>query len=560
MAAFTRYVVGILMLVSTRAAAQPVTLTRASDFDTLLAPGQTHAYHLELRAGESANVTFRQMGVDVVVEVRDPADSLVARVDSPNGRQGDEPVEIMARRNGRYALQVRPFDAREPAGRYHVKVVAIRDQAATEQLLIARARARDSAATWLRHRSGRLSGPTGSLGPRAAALFDEMARKARVVGLGEATHGSREFGDMRLSLTRRAIERSGYRIVAIEASVMRLEELNAYVNGARPDSTRHLVESGWIGRRSLRELVAWIRGWNRAHPNDRVRLVGVDAQDFLFALPAVRSALLRAYGERIASYWSPLERELAAADSQSAVFGNSRIAPGVRDTLFQLAHAVTLDAPVIRRLHGDSTYRLLATALRVFSQFAAFNAGAASPTHSRDWYMAANVLRALEEGGPRSKALYWAHNAHVAHHDRAPSSNVTGGVLRASLGCGYQAVAQTFGEGSFTAQRPNDVEDRLEVSALPRNPVESIESVAANAADEDAFFAWGCLDSSTVVPAWLRRPQPMHWVGGLWIPGSPASEATRPFELLADFDALVYFTGVTAEEIPTDRPRVAPRR
>ena len=265
-----------LSLIATQAAAQS-TLTGASAFDTLLAPTQAHEYVLALRAGESASVTFRQMGVDVVVEVRDPADSLLARVDSPNGRQGDEPVEIIASRGGRYRLRVLPFDAREPEGRYRVQVIAIRDVAGTRALLATRASARDSAATWLRQRSGGLTATPSRLDARAAALFDEMAQRSRVLGLGEATHGSREFGDMRLALTRHAVERAGYRIVAIEASAMRLDQLNAYINNLAPAAALQLVENGWIGRRTLRELVVWLRSWNDANPNDRVRLVGVDA-------------------------------------------------------------------------------------------------------------------------------------------------------------------------------------------------------------------------------------------------------------------------------------------
>jgi erythromycin esterase len=538
-------------------AGQSVILSRASDFDTLLAPGQTHTYRLDLRARESANLTFRQMGVDIVVELRDPIDSLLASFDSPTGRQGDEPVEIIAERSGGFTLRVRPYDGSEPAGRYRVKVDAIRDITSTTELLAGRARARDSAATWLRQRGERLT--ADRLGVPSAALFDDIARRARVLGLGEATHGSREFNDMRLAFTKRAIERSGYRIVTIEGSATRLARLDDYVNGRAPASALELTEHGWIGRRTLRQLVTWLRDWNATNPADRVRLVGVDAGDFLPTLPRVRQALLRVYGERVLTHWEPVERALAAADSQGAVFGNSQVARGVRDTLFHLSNLITLDASVVRRVQGDSTHRLLTTAFRSLAQFADYNSGSGSLSRHRDWYMAANVLRALDEAGPRSKALYWAHNAHVAHRDRTPTSGTTGGVLHAALGCGYQAVAQTFDEGSFVAQRPNVAEFRLEVSSLPRSPSESVEGVARQALSGDALFAWGCRDGSMAAPAWLRRPQAMHWVGGVWTPGSLPSEATRFFNLLTDFDALVHFSTVRAEGIPTDLPLVVPR-
>ena len=100
---------------------------------------------------------------------------------------------------------------------------------------------------------------------------------------------------------------------------------------------------------------------------------------------------------------------------------------------------------------------------------------------------------------------------------------------------------------------------RLEVSTLPKNPAESIESVAGKAAGGDALFSWGCTAGSTA-PTWLRRSQVMHWIGGIWMPGTLPSEASRPFALLDDFDALLYLARVSADEIPADLPRVPPRR
>ena len=52
----------------------------------------------------------------------------------------------------------------------------------------------------------------------------------------------------------------------------------------------------------------------------------------------------------------------------------------------------------------------------------------------------------------------------------------------------------------------------------------------------------------------------MHWIGALYTPGSLPTLAYRPFELLHDFRAIVFLPRVTADEIPTDLPRVVPRK
>ena len=52
----------------------------------------------------------------------------------------------------------------------------------------------------------------------------------------------------------------------------------------------------------------------------------------------------------------------------------------------------------------------------------------------------------------------------------------------------------------------------------------------------------------------------MHWVGALFTPGSAPSESFRRFNLLKDFDGVVYFPRVTADEAPTDRPLIPARK
>jgi erythromycin esterase len=538
------------------------TLNDASDFDTTITAGAVHEYTVRLDSGESANVVFRQIGIDVVIDVVGPDGKTLSSVDSPNGRNGDEPVVVVARAPGSYLLRVRPIDNREPTGTYHVRVVALRDARATTAMLQARVQARDAAADWLRRRSSPFE-PGGRPSAAFNAKFDSVAGRAQVLGLGEATHGSREFGDARLVLTQRAIERGGYRIVALEESADRMARLNDYIAGRAATPAEIVGGAWWIGRRTQRQLIPWLRDWNRRHPSDRVTLIGVDPQNFLLALPEVRDFLLRAYGDRrgIAATWSAIERELAAADSQAFVFGNSRVDTLVRRQLFELSGALRLDAPILRRLYGDSAYERSAAALNAFAEFADFNGGQSGGivVKSRDWYMAAHILRALSQR-PGAKAVYWAHNAHIAHPAGRPlESAPTGSILRRTLGCAYQAIAMTFGAGAFVAQRPNDPEDRLETDSLPPNIEESIERVMNTVSPSAGMSMWGCIDDTAAVPPWLARPQQMRWVGALWLRGSDPAQASRPTRLLHEYDGLLYLPRVTAEDIVRDRPSVPPR-
>jgi hypothetical protein len=52
----------------------------------------------------------------------------------------------------------------------------------------------------------------------------------------------------------------------------------------------------------------------------------------------------------------------------------------------------------------------------------------------------------------------------------------------------------------------------------------------------------------------------MHWVGGLYTPGTFPGDAFRPYYALHDFDGIAYVGNVSADEVPTDMPKIPARK
>jgi len=550
-----------LAIAATSASSQSaLTLGRTSQLEANIAPGQVDRYSLPLGRGESADLVVLQQGVDLAVDVIAPDGRLITTVDSPNGREGPEPVTIQAAAAGRYAIQVRPLASNEPAGRYRLTVTRLRNAAASRRWLLERREVRQQAVDWLRARSVAIP-PIRDIGLQTPMTpFDELAGRVRVLGLGEATHGSREFADLRLALTKRLVERHGYRVIALEQSAARIRSLLPYVNGqaALTPAVSQLLERGWMGRRSLAELVEWSRRWNIAHSRDPIRLVGVDAQDYTAALDSFGEFLAKAYGGEVTARWISARTELLAADAQSSVFGNSDVSAATRAFVVEIYGMLEHDQPLLRRRFDPAEVDHATEAARDLAQFADYNGnGSGAVSHNRDWYMAVNILRALGRAGADARAVYWAHNAHVA--TTSARYQPTGTVLRSALGCGYAAVGTTFGAGTFIAQVPDDPENDILEFTLPPADEDTIDSAMAELGRGAAFATWPCRIGTSGVPAWLAQPRPMRWVGGLFTPGGAPSTATRAFTLTTDFDAVFYVPTVTAEAIPTDR-RLIPAR
>lgn len=539
------------------AAAPPAPLPRGRPVEFEMSGGGVREFSLALRAGESADIVAEQQGIDVAVDLLGPDGALLDTIDSPNGRQGPEPVSVFAPRGGAYRIRLRPLGANDPRGRIAVRIAAFRGAAATRRLLAGRQAARSAAARWLARQDSPLPAD-GRIAPEAPLpAFDSLAAEAAVIGLGEASHGSRELNDVRLSLVERLVERHGFRLIALEDSASRWRTLEAYVAG-RTATPAASLEWGWIGRRLRRALLDWVRQWNLAHPGDRVRIVGVDAQDNAADRARLEAFLGRAYGETATAAWPAPGAELAAADARSAVFADSSTSAPLRRFLQEIVAQLATDAPLLRARLGEADYRVAMESAVNLAAFADFNSNEGAIRHSRDWHMAAAILRAVDETPGHPKAIYWAHNAHVSA--AATRWGPTGALLRQLLGCRYRAVAGTFGAGGLVAQVPSDPAAPLAVTELAAAGPgdDTLEMMLADVRPGAHLSAWTCGAGAANgdAPAWLNVERRLRWIGGIYAPGSPPSASYQPYRLLAAFDAIAYFPTVSAEPFPDGRPFV----
>lgn len=107
------------------------TLTQGQTLERELAGGESHYYKIKVAANQYLKIIVEQKGIDVVVELYLPDGKKLVEVDSPNGTQGPEPVEIIAPTDGDYSLKVRSLEEKAPSGKYEVKLLELR--AATEK-------------------------------------------------------------------------------------------------------------------------------------------------------------------------------------------------------------------------------------------------------------------------------------------------------------------------------------------------------------------------------------------------------------------------------------------
>lgn len=104
-------------------AAPPILAYVAEPVQRSLAGTTPDILLLPLAMGQYARVEVMQTGDDVVVNLFDPGGAKLARIDSPNGNLGPEPVSLIAEKSGNYRIEVALGDPKQAHGAYRVTLL-----------------------------------------------------------------------------------------------------------------------------------------------------------------------------------------------------------------------------------------------------------------------------------------------------------------------------------------------------------------------------------------------------------------------------------------------------
>jgi tetratricopeptide (TPR) repeat protein len=144
--------------------------------DRPLAGGERQTHTVVLRAGDALRGTAEQRGIDLVVTVRRPDGVVVLEVDSPNGIDGPEPIAIVARAAGTYAVEVSALEPQAAPGRYDLRLEGPRPATRMDHDV---AKALDLHIRAFAARNEALNLMGQALYRRSSARYDEAERGAR---------------------------------------------------------------------------------------------------------------------------------------------------------------------------------------------------------------------------------------------------------------------------------------------------------------------------------------------------------------------------------------------
>ncbi|GAB3878581.1 hypothetical protein GCM10028824_40780 [Hymenobacter segetis] len=329
------------------------------------------------------------------------------------------------------------------------------------------------------------------LAPVLAAIGD-----ARVVLLGEASHGTHEYYTWRTALSKRLIAEKGFDFIAVEGDWPDCFEVNAaikqdtntYGTAARLLGTFNRWPTWMWGNWEIAALVEWLHHQNQRRPAaGRVGFYGLDVYSLWESLQAVlQYAEQQGDGAITAARQAFRCFEPYGHDPQEYARAVAFISEDCQDEVAAVLRA-------LRRQAATRTYATLPEREQAFAAeqnaLVAVNAeryykamlrGGGASWNVRDEHMMETLNRLLGLHGPHSKAIIWAHNTHVGdarYTDMRREDMVNIGQLaREQLG---RAQVFSLGFGSYQGGVVAGKEwgaplEKMPVPAAPRDSWEAM--------------------------------------------------------------------------------------
>jgi erythromycin esterase-like protein/predicted phosphoribosyltransferase len=276
----------------------------------------------------------------------------------------------------------------------------------------------------------------GGIPPRD--VLADLIGDARVVLIGESSHGTHEFYDARAEITKWLIQEKGFNAVAAEADWPDAYRVNRYVRGLGDDGSAEEALRGferfpaWMWRNTVvRDFVGWLRWHNgrcAAEGRRQTGFYGLDLYSLHRSMQEVVSYLNSvdpaAAGRARARYacFDHSAGDDGQAYGYAAAFGaGPRCERQAVEQLIELQRNAGAYLSTDGELAEDELFYAQQNAMTVRNAEAYYRgmfAGRVTSWNMRDKHMATTLAALIEHldraGGPEpARVVVWAHNSHV---------------------------------------------------------------------------------------------------------------------------------------------------
>lgn len=323
--------------------------------------------------------------------------------------------------------------------------------------------------------------------------------EAQIVALGEATHGNKEFQQLRLDVLQILVEQYGVRAFAIEGDFGGCEAVNRYIHGGSGTAAQAVAAIGFAIYRTeeTERLVEWMRDYNAfAAQGEDIRFYGFDIQ------------------QRAHSYNYLLE---ALRDDGIDTSELEQIWDSENDT-YKAAYSAEQRSEIIVRLKAqlptdDEQAIHFADALLQNIELGRYADDAGELNAHRDGMMAENTMWILhrEQERGHGRIMISGHNNHIMQRENSDTP-VLGSLLAEKLSGGYFAIGTDFYKSSCNLPKPYTGE-RITHTFYSHDP---LAKASKKCGFDSSFIDFSDVPETSALTAYIENSVQMGSLGELY--------------------------------------------
>lgn len=288
---------------------------------------------------------------------------------------------------------------------------------------------------------------TEAFNPSNYSILDNEFSNSRLIGLGEATHGTKEIFELKKSLIAYLIKNHNVRTLALEAYFQNTEVLNDYIQTGKGDVKEILahLEFWPYYTEGFLDLINWLKQYNSTH-SQKVSITGIDAQSATQSLKY-------------------LKNEIKTKD------GSLLLKALYNDTL-SLDKKIQLSDELLATLEDSKENNKIKRNAEILSQSYYLNQySGLEYSRVRDSLMAVNTEYIVANLVEDEKAVLWGHDLHLQK-----KKGWTGKFLEDKIGAKYLNMGFLLGSGTFTAldKKSRKLDNQNKLNPIICSSLESI--------------------------------------------------------------------------------------
>lgn len=371
---------------------------------------------------------------------------------------------------------------------------------------------------------------------------------ARIVSLGEPTHGNSEVFQMKLRLLEYLVTEKGFNLFLLECPFGEAFDVNKYVlegKGTPEEALAGIYYWTWYTQEFV-DLLKWMRAYNAdSSHTTKVKFYGFDMQDPERAARAMLDYLKKVDPE----LWQSVESELSILEIQFSnpiYLGRRPYIPEEYDeaSLAKIKQVINAFEKKKVEYIASTNKKEWELAKQHARQIEIYIEASVNDFEKwnelRDKTQAENIQWALDQEGATSKAIISAHNCHVSNAAPKDNINMHGYYLRKKFGDQLKIFGMFFNKGGFKAMDVKMPSKGIYNVSLNEAPTGTLEHALASAKHSLAVVNLNDLPAEGQVREWFYTLRPTRHSGAGYNEERPEDYFWSYIPAEA-YDVLIYF-------------------